>query len=255
MRVDAIVLAGARNDGRLQHSSPALHEALITINGSVMVDYVLAALRGCPAVDRILMVGPDALRSHVTTPGVEFAACSGASMIESIRIGVENLASQRKVLLVTSDIPLISTEAISDFLERCQSGHADIYYPVVQKEVSERRFPGARRTYVRLREGVFTGGNLVLLEPDIVHSCHHLIEQAIAMRKQPLQLARLLGGRFFLKLLVNRLSVHEIEARVERILGFRGVAVITPYPEVGIDVDKPSDLELVERFFEEHQQR
>jgi GTP:adenosylcobinamide-phosphate guanylyltransferase len=255
MRVDAIVLAGARNDGKLQHSSPALYEALIAINGSVMADYVLAALRGCPAVDRVLLVGPEALRPQITTPGVEFAACSGASMIDSIRVGMENLASKRKVLLVTSDIPLINTEAVSDFLERCRSSQADIYYPVVCKEVSEQRFPGARRTYVRLREGVFTGGNLVLLQPEIVDSCHHLIEQAIAMRKQPLQLARLLGGRFFLKLLVNRLSVHEIEARVERILGFRGVAVITPYPEIGIDVDKPSDLELVERFFREHQQR
>ena len=41
----------------------------------------------------------------------------------------------------------------------------------------------------------------------------------------------------------------EIEERVRLILGFRGVAVVSPYPEVGIDVDKPQDLALVEETF------
>ena len=45
MRIDAVVLAGAKNDGKLQQADPAEYEALIDIHGRVMLDYVLAALR------------------------------------------------------------------------------------------------------------------------------------------------------------------------------------------------------------------
>jgi len=44
------------------------------------------------------------------------------------------------------------------------------------------------------------------------------------------------------------LSIKEIEERIEKILHFKGAAIVTPYAEIGIDVDKPSDLDLVERY-------
>ncbi len=249
MRVDAVVLAGARNDGRLRHVSSAPYEALIEIGDRVMVDYVLAALRRCSLINRIVVAGPDELRTRVTTCGVEFTS-AGDSMIESIRVATEYLDSKDKVLLVTGDIPLITEEAILDFLHRCQKVQADIYYPVVRRVTNESKYPGVRRTYMHLKEGVFTGGNLVLLQPAIVAQCHDLIDQAIQLRKKPRQLAKLLGGRAFFKLLFRQLSIKEIEARVNEVLGFVGVAIVSLYPEVGIDVDKPTDLEMARQVLE-----
>ena len=104
-----------------------------------------------------------------------------------------------------------------------------------------------QRTYVRLREGTFTGGNLALVAPEALRRGRTVIQQAFLMRKKPIKLARLLGFRFILKFVFNRLGLHEIEERAATVLGCTGRAVISPYPEVGIDVDKPSDLELVER--------
>lgn len=246
MRVDAIVLAGAPNDGRLRDASPEPYEGLIKIGDRIMVDYVVAALRGCPLINRVVVVGPQELRQHVARPDVEFTV-GGGSMIESIRLAIEYLGPQEKVLLVTGDIPLITEEAITDFLERCQGVPADLYYPVIRREANESKYPGVRRTYMRLTEGVFTGGNMILLQPAIVSQCHDLIARTIQMRKKPWQLAKLLGGRAFSKLLCRRLSIREIEARVRQVLGYAGVAIISPYPEVGIDVDKPTDLELARR--------
>ncbi len=247
MRVDAVVLAGAENDGRLRAVSNSPHEALIDVGGRPMVQYVLDALAASRYVERIVLVGPaEALRGQVGGPRVEIVP-GGERMVDNIRIGLEHLGARRKVLLVTSDIPLLTAPVLDDFLERCQRLRADIYYPIVPREQNEAAFPGVKRTYVRLREGVFTGGNLVLIEPAVVARCAGIIEQAVRMRKKPLQLGRLLGVSFIIKLLANRLTLPEIEERVGRILGFQGVAVITPYPEIGIDVDKPSDLELVRR--------
>ena len=246
MLVDAIVLAGAKNDGKLHSEAAVDYEAAIDIGGRVMVDYVLSALRECTDIGRIMMVGPAALGEMITTAGVEMAE-AGGSMIENIRIGIDSLQPTRKVLLVTSDIPLITKVGIQDFLQRCEAVSADLYYPVVAREINERMYPGVHRTYVHVTEGVFTGGNMVLMEPAVVRQGHELIEKAIEMRKKPWKLAQLMGPYFLCKLLVNKLSIKEIEKRVSVVLGFRGIGVISPFPEVGIDVDKPSDLILARK--------
>lgn len=246
MNVEAVVLAGADNHGKLGSVSSANYEALIPLCGRPMVHYVVDALKDAKSVGRIVVVGPvDALRASGEMSGVDLVQ-SGDSMVNNIRIGIDFLKPAGPVLIVTSDIPLIKAEAIDDFVSRCERTAAEIYYPIVSRETNEAEFPGVKRTYVRLKDGVFTGGNLALLEPEIIAACEDMISRAVAMRKKPWQLSRLLGFKFIFKLLFNRLTLAEIEERVHRVLGFRGVGVVSPYPEVGIDVDKPEDLQLVE---------
>ncbi|HBR33284.1 MAG TPA: hypothetical protein DD734_01515, partial [Firmicutes bacterium] len=67
------------------------------------------------------------------------------------------------------------------------------------------------------------------------------------------QLSRLLGFKFLVKLLTGRLKVAEIEARVEEILGMKGAGVLSLYPEIGVDVDKPSDLALARALLTEEE--
>ena len=101
-----------------------------------------------------------------------------------------------------------------------------------------------QRTYVKLREGVFTGGNLALISPKVIRENFEMFKKASAMRKKPLQLCTLLGWKCLFKLILGRLAIHEIEERVAKIFHFTAVGVASPFPEVGIDVDKPSDLQL-----------
>jgi len=210
---------------------------------------VLDALANVPEINRIVVTAPLGAFDGDWQGKVTFLPAAD-SMLENIRRGIAALNTKGKILIVTSDIPLISPAAISDFIQRCKEREADIYYPIICRDVNDRQFPGVKRTYVRLREGVFTGGNMALVSPDIIEKCSEIIERAIAMRKNPLQLSRLLGFKFIIKFLLNQLSLREIEARVQDVLHCRGVGVISPYPQVGIDVDKPSDLELVRQVLE-----
>lgn len=247
MKVDAVVLAGAMNQGALREESSAEYEALIDVAGRPIIDYVLQALLSSQYIDRVVVVGPDSLEVLINDKRITVTP-HGASLAENIKLGLAHLSrTEKKVLLVTADIPLLTAEAVEDFLRRCEREDAAIYYPIVSKEANESAYPGVRRTYVRLREGVYTGGNLVLLAPEVIDRSYAILEKAIAMRKKPAQLARLLGLRFILKLVLHRLTIPEIERQAERILGFKGVAICSPYPDIGIDVDKPSDLELVRK--------
>lgn len=247
--IDAIVLAGAANTGKLREVSSASSEAMIPVHGRPMVSYVVNALLDSSDIGRIIVVGPAELRDLDYGERNEriLYIPSGSTMVENLLSAVDHVSGQHRVLVVTSDIPLLTSEAVSDFIKRCKEVDADIYYPIVSKETNEAKYPGVQRTYVKLKEGTFTGGNLALVAPSALSKGRRVIEQAFLMRKKPVKLARLLGFRFIIKFVFNRLSLHEIEARATDILGCSGRAVVSPYPEVGIDVDKPSDLEVAER--------
>jgi len=245
MRVDAIVLAGATNTGKLQEVSTEKYEATIPVGGKPLFKYVVDALQSTVRVREIVVVGPQVLKEQLPS-GVRLVE-SGTTMTENILRGAASLKKSPKVLVVTSDIPFIHKDAIEDFLDRCADLEADLYYPIISKEANEQVYPGCRRTYVKLREGVFTGGNMVLVSPTVLANSQALMERVVSLRKKPWKLARLLGLTFVFKFFMQQLSLSELERRVSQLLGVRGVAIISPYPEIGTDVDKPSDLELAER--------
>jgi hypothetical protein len=61
-------------------------------------------------------------------------------------------------------------------------------------------------------------------------------------------LSRQIGLLFILKFLLKRLSLSEVELQFSKLLSIKGKAIVLDYPEIGIDVDKPSDLELVRKI-------
>lgn len=243
---DAVILAGGDNPQFADsvHPGPVL-EALVDIDGKPMVVYVTEALAACPEVGRIFVVGPKA-RLMACPFGPTVTVVEGGDTIFSTAAkGLALIEDDRQTLLATSDIPLLTPEAVSDFVRQAAPLNAEFCYPIVTKETCERQFPGVRRTYVRLKEGVFTGGNLFLVRPSVVQRCQKAAEEIIARRKAPLALCRLLGWRFVLGLLLGRLELPDLEKCVSDLLQLEGRVLVSQYAEIGLDVDKPSDLTLV----------
>jgi GTP:adenosylcobinamide-phosphate guanylyltransferase len=246
--VDAVVLAGAANAKRLRAVSREPYEALIPVADRRMVDFVVAALEESPSVTRAAVVGPVPQLKYLEQGKVKAVLPCAGSVMDNLRQGLEWLQPQGYVLVATSDIPLLTAAAVEDFLKRAQETQADFYYSIVEKGVGEARYPGVKRTYVRLKDGTFTGGNLFLFHPRIVDRVWRLAEEMVRLRKQPLKMCSLLGWGQVLRLVLGQLTIAAVEQRFAEIAGAVGKAVISPYPEVGIDVDKPSDYELVQRF-------
>lgn len=248
MIFDAVVLAGSPNEGRLRECSPVASEALIPIGNRIMLDYVVAALLEANSVNRLAVVGPKAELEKLYARNERILlADSGATVIDSLKAGIEALNPKGHILVATGDIPLLSAEAVDNFVAECTDLDVDVYYPIVSKEVNERQYPQVKRTYVHLKEGIFTGGNLFLLNPAKVDSCAEKGSKLISLRKSPFGLSRQIGLLFILKFLFRQLSLKEVEVQFSKLLNINGKAVILEYPEIGIDVDKPSDLELVRK--------
>lgn len=251
MPFDAIVLAGSSQTGVLREYGKVENEALIPIGDKLMVQYVVNALKEAATIKRIVIVGPvQALLPMYQNDEQILLAEPGSSQINTMRNGLRVLkpGSDQKILVATSDIPLLCGEAVEDFLFQCAKKEGDLFYPIVPKEINEKRFPGVKRTYIHLREGVFTGGNLFLVRASIIEPCAAKAEELVRLRKSPLALSRQIGIMFIIKYLLKLLSLEETEKKFSKLLRIKGFAVISQYPEVGIDVDKPSDLELVRRI-------
>lgn len=251
MRRDVIVIAGAKNNGALKEVSTASYEALIPLLERPIIEYVVESLSDAPSVGRILVVGPKEDLSQVIGGKVYSILESSDSIMENIKRGVRALDVQEKILLTSSDIPLITPAAIEDFLEKTDTLEGDFYYPIISKEDNQRLLPGMERTYVRLKDGTFTGGNIFFFSPHVIPICQEPVKKFIHHRKNPLKLTRLLGLSFLLKMVVGRLSLEEIRQRMDRILGIRGVPIISRHPVIGFDIDKPSDLKIVGQYLME----
>lgn len=243
--IAALVLAGAKNDGPLQEVSEAPYEAFIELGGRPMIQYVLDALRGAKTVGSVGIVGPvDELRQRLRLQDEKLIAAAGG-LLDNLERGARALSDGGWLLVLSADIPLVDATAIDDFLSRCAAiGPKDAYYPLVSREDSERAFPGVKRTYFHLREGAFTGGNFVLLRPEMLLRAKQIFEQAVELRKKPVQMARLLGLGFILKFVFRRLSAQDAERVILAKLGIDGAVVRVPYASVGFDVDKPTDFAI-----------
>lgn len=242
--VNAVILAGAPNTGPLRQCSDVSNEALIEISGRPMVQYVIDGLRASGRVNRIAVVAPPGeIEPFVHGENLQFIPAVG-DIMENLRAAVQILPQDQHFLIATSDIPLLNGEVVRGFLELCSGQNADLFYPIVEKGINDRRYPGVKRTYIHFREGSFTGGNVFLVNPRVVEPCAPKVKRFLDYRKHPVRLASLLGWSFVFRLFLRQLSLREVESVISRLWGIRGSVVMCPYPEVGIDVDKPSDLDL-----------
>ncbi|MFW6306648.1 MAG: NTP transferase domain-containing protein, partial [Bacillota bacterium] len=240
--------------GPLKELSGTGHEALIKIANVPMIEYVIKAAHNAKSTGKIIVVGPKgALENNLKElikEQVDVFVESGNSIKDNIMRGIDIIKESQYVLLMTSDIPLITADVIDEYIHTCgDDSGADLYYPIIPKEDNQARFPMVKRTYFHLSEGVFTGGNMVIIKPDVLIETTQLLDRIISLRKKPWKLSKILGMKFILKYALGHLSIDEIESKVAKITGCNGHFMITNHPEIGFDVDKPSDLQVMRDKF------
>lgn len=250
-KVDVLILAGGTlADDLKKYSAGYDNRALLKIGGKYMIEYVVDALRGVPDIGDILVVGLKEPLEKALGARVTEVVESKAGMFDNLRMGVDRFMNNDRLLIATCDIPLVGPEMIVRFLEACQKQQGAVYYPIVEKKFNDLKFPTTRRTYFRLKEGVFTGGNIVLLNPAIFRENWDYIEKALAARKSPLKLLKIIGVGFLIRFLLRQIDLPALEKKIGSILGISGRAVRVEDPEIGVDVDKESDYLLVKGILE-----
>jgi hypothetical protein len=254
----AVVLAGGDRDDRLAATVGAASKALVPLRDVAMGAYVAHALRASGVVDRVIWVGAT---DSVIRRFVDVELPSGQRMVDSLSLGLgaalgwaadlgrgtrpggqpgEAVAPEPRFMVVTADLPWWDADGVAAFVRYAPA--VDLVYPVVREADALARFPEQKRTYARIRDGRFTGGNAILLTPRAVTRLLPVVDAAFNARKQPWQLARIVGFRTLLGLLTGTVRLSAIEARIERLLGVTARAFVTSDAAIAADVDDPAHL-------------
>lgn len=250
--MDAIVTAGGvpQPGEPLYEYTLGKSKALLNIAGKPMIQWVIDALEGSNTVRRILIVG---LSDDSGLAGSKISAFlpPQGSMLDNLRFGAQRLLeldpTANLVLSVSSDIPAITAEMVDWLAETASQTDHDVYYNIITRQVMEARYPTSKRSYVRLKTMEVCGGDMNVFRARRVLGQDRLWERIIESRKNALKQAALVGFDTLFLLLIRALTVERAEKTAAKRLGLTARALLCPYAEIGMDVDKPHQLEIMRR--------
>jgi molybdopterin-guanine dinucleotide biosynthesis protein A len=248
--MDAVLLAGGipQPDEPLYADSGGEAKALMDVAGKPMVQWVLDALGGAKSIERIVVIGLSEKSKLPSKKPITYMSNQG-KLLDNLKAGTAKILElnpkTEKVLFVSSDIPALTSEMVDWLVKTCSETDDDLYYNVVRRQDMERRFPGSKRTYTRLKELEVCGGDMNMARASIVNEHSEFWNKLIEARKNPAAQAALIGPDIIFKYLFRQLTIDDVIRRVAQKLGLKGRAIVCPYPEIGMDVDKPHQLEIM----------
>ena len=258
--MEAIITAGGINrpDDPLYSLTGVEKKALIPLAGKPMVSWIVEALYGSGIINNMVIVGLKPTEVDLSGFPVFFVDPVGGlidNILAALAKAREINPTAQKMLLSSSDIPLITPEIVRGFVEECGSQDADIYYTVVEQKVMETRFPQSERTFVPfLKDGNFSGGDMFLADVAAPERTDvELFRSLTNLRKNYFKQARLAGFGFIIRFMLRLMTLDEVAERVSKIVNLDVRAVNTRYAELGMDLDKPHQYEMIKSILEERQ--
>jgi GTP:adenosylcobinamide-phosphate guanylyltransferase len=298
--LDAIVLAGTdRNPRRLINGQ---NKALLEIAGQALVRRVVDALLQAESIGQVFVVGPVEHLQEVlaglpeTVVLVPQAGEMLANAWQAIDVSEERFRlrqghddTDRPLLFISSDLPLVSAAAVDDFVGRCAAedqgtaGHFSMLAGVAEEAsllsfYPEEGQPGIVRPYVHLADcrlrlaNIYVGRPRTLAHQEFLQTgfehrkaekwknvlglAWRFLGQAGGLRAAWFTLrlqATLLAARgpgFVYRLLRRRNTRPRVEQACSTVLGGPVKIVITPYGGLSLDVDNDQDFAMLSACFE-----
>lgn len=250
----ALVLAGSRGGvDPVAQAANVDHKCQAPVAGVAMIFRVLNALRACPAVGPIAVSieDPDLVRGLA---GAEQALADGrvsflpsaASPAHSVLGAARALSGP--VLVTTADHALLTPDMVAHFLAGTETADADITAGLATRQVIAAAYPQSRRTYLKFRDGGYSGCNLFAIPRSEGYRAIEFWTRLESHRKRPLRMAWTIGPVTAAAYFMGALTLDGAMKRLSRRIGCRAAIIDMPMAEAAIDVDTAEDLRLVEEI-------
>lgn len=249
----AIVNAG----GEIEPGNPlyaATHgglKSMIDVNGKPMIQWVLDALCASTEIDRVVVVGLPPETSLDCAYPLYLLPDQGGAINNVRRAAAESLAidAQAKyAVLAYSDIPALRGEMVDWLIGQSGEFDQDIYFTVIERPTMEAEFPESKRAYTHLKNKQVCEGYLHCFRLETAIEDRLLWQRLAETRKLPFLQSSILGYDlpFFARL--RQLTLNEAETKVSQRLGIKGRVVVSPYSEIGMDIERPAQLEFMRDY-------
>lgn len=255
-QVAALVLAGSRRgekDG-VARAAGVSCKAFAPVGGRPMIERVLEALLDhtrVATIDVALAPGVEPVReaprlAQWLDEGRVQAVTAGSSPAGTV--GEALRRSPDDLLVTTADHALLTRTMLEQFLAGCGDRGIDAFAALLPLALLEARYPEAKRTGLRMRDGRYSGCNLFMLRRG--QGARSLVSLWLALeakRKTPWRMARAVGPAALAGYALGLLTLPRAMDWIGGRAGARVAPVILDIPEAAIDVDTPQDLALVEK--------
>ena len=241
------MLAGSRPGGDpLAASFGTDLKALIPVAGEPMVRRPVEALLANDKIGSVTVLAQQVERIAATLPSDPRLTVRGSdnTIAATLLVLCDDPATRWPLLITTADHALLDGAMIAEFCD-CAAG-ADIAIGVVERRRLMARLPQSKRTWIAFRGGAYSGANLFALGTPKAARAIALWRAVEQDRKKGWRLLLALGPTLFLGAALRLLTVDQAVARIGRRLGLTIKAVQMSDPLAAVDVDKPSDHQLVE---------
>ena len=252
--ITAILLAGSRpTPDPLAVAAGVAIKPLAPVAGEPMINHPARALLAHPAVGQVIILtqssapfAADPATAWLTThPQVRFEQ-SGAGIASSLLALLERGDVPFPILLTTADHVLLDSAMLDQFTQ--EAAGADIAVAMVERRILLARYPGSRRTWLKFRDGWWSGANIFWFGSDRARSIIALWQEVEQDRKKGWKIVSAFGPVALIGTLLRLLTLRGGIARIGRRFGLTARLVAMEKAEACIDADKPDDVVLIERI-------
>jgi len=242
-KVNVLILAGQRAGvvDPLLANAGVQWKALLPILDVPMTDYVLAALDASDGLEKPYWVS--GLDKGLIDKGLNQSPSEGgpaSSVVVAAEAGLPY-----PFMVTTCDHPLLTSDMVEHFLQESTASGADFTLGLAVKDVIQPAYPHVKRTYLKFKDQHVSGCNLFYIANEKGLEAIKFWRAAQHDRKKPVKLARRLGIGMLLKYITGGLTLKIAFEHASKSLNINAKPIILPFAEAAIDVDKPSDLQLV----------
>ena len=254
--MDALIIAGGnpKPDDVLYEHTQGKSKSLLDVAGKPMVQWVIDALDGSDNIEDIFIVGLNDLEGCNAKKQLHQIDDHGG-MISNIKAGIEMIEKvkpgSKHVLVSAADIPSVTSEMVDWLINQTKGKDFDLNYNAVEQSVMQSRFPGANRTYTKLKGIALCGGDMNIVSTWSVTAKDGLWSKLEDARKSVFKQAAMVGLDTLFLIVFRLLDFDGLVKFASKKLGMNILALQTPYAEMAMDVDKPHQLEILRKELSE----
>ncbi len=247
----AIILAAGRGpDDPMARAYGVSHKCTLPVAGIPMLKRVVDTLRKSPNISAISISIEDAaiVRMAVgeNTDGLAIVRSENSAPLSAIAtIGKD---PTYPFLITTADHALLTPEMVGYFCDQASANGADFSAGLATAEVIFAAYPQSIRTFFRLGRDRVSGCNLFAVQNEKGLRVLERWRYLEAVRKKPWRLIAAFGPMALMRFVLGTLSLETAFQTISKRLSLLIKPVLMPFAEAAIDVDKPADLELVEKI-------
>jgi len=247
------VLAGSRPGGDpFARANGVELKPLIPVAGEAMVRRPVRALLAAPKVGRVIVLTQEvaAIRAALEPdPRLSFDR-SGATIAATIAALLEDPATVFPVLVTTADHALLTAAMVEEFVD--QAAGTDLAIGVVERRGLMARLPATKRTWIGFRGGAYSGANLFGFGSREASRAVALWREVEQDRKKGWRMLLAFGPALLLGAGLRVRTIDQSLAAIGHRLSLNLRCIVMRDPLAAVDVDKPSDLALVEAILSGH---